>query len=256
MTLEITDRDAVRTLTISNSGKKNALNGEILEGMRDVLTGTAYESGIRVVVITGADGEFSSGADISVLASDLHPALKMRLTNEAAMAISELPQPVIAKVRGIAAGAACNLALGCDFVVGDTTARFSQIFVKRGLSIDGGGSWLLPRIVGMRQAKRLALLGETVEAQEALDLGLLTWLKEPHELDAFVDELAARLAAGPPWGIAGTKSLLNQAATLTFHDALAAESSWQITNFATDGPVAFEAFAAKQNPEFRGEFQA
>ena len=256
MSLQITDGDAVRTLTISNPGKKNALDGEILEAMRDVLTRTAYESDVRVVVVQGADGDFSSGADVSTLGGGEHPMLKMRLTNEVATAISELPQPVIAKVRGIVVGAACNLALGCDFVVGDTTARFSQIFVKRGLSIDGGGSWLLPRIVGMRQAKRLALLGDMVEAQEALDLGLLTWLREPSELDAFVEELAARLVAGPPWGLAGTKALLNQATSLTFHDALAAEAAWQITNFATDGPVAFEAFAAKQTPAFKGEFQA
>jgi 2-(1,2-epoxy-1,2-dihydrophenyl)acetyl-CoA isomerase len=256
MTLEVNDRDGVRTLTISNPGKKNALDDETLATLRDTLIGTGYEKEVRVVVLTGEGGDFSSGADVSGLASgEKHPYYIMRIVGEVADALHDLPQPVIAKVRGVAVGAACNLAIGCDLVAADTTARFCEIFAKRGLSVDGGGSWLLPQVVGMRQAKRLALLGDMVGAQEALELGMLTWLKEPGELDAFVDDVAARLASGPPLGLAGTKALLQQAATSTFHEALAAESAWQITNFATDGPVAFEAFAKKQEPTFRGEFQ-
>ncbi len=255
MSLHIADEGAVRTLTIENPGKKNALDDEIVRELRDTLIATAYDDGIRVVVLTGAGGDFGSGADIATLGEGAHPLRKLRIVNEVAAAIHDLPQPVIAKVRGVAVGASLNLALGCDFVVADTSARFCEIFARRGLSLDGGGSWVLPRLVGMLQAKRLALLADMVDAQEALELGLITWLKEPEELDGFVAELASLLAAGPPIALAQSKALLHQSASSTFHDALLNEGTVQTVNFATDAPIAVKAFAAKETPEFEGKFR-
>ena len=134
-----------------------------------------------------------------------------RLT-DVALALHELAVPTVAKVTGVAVGAGWNLALGCDLVVATPESRFCQIFAKRGLSVDLGGSWLLPKLVGLQQAKRLVLLADMIDADEAHALGLVTWVKPADEIDAFVDELAGRLAAGPPFALAQSKALLNDGA--------------------------------------------
>ncbi|MFI7005509.1 enoyl-CoA hydratase/isomerase family protein [Streptomyces sp. NPDC050145] len=113
----------------------------------------------------------------------------------------------------------CTLALGCDLVVASTTARFSQIFAPRGPSLDFGVSWVPPRAVGLQQAKRLAFVADMIDAREALELGLATWVKEPHEIDAFVDALTWRLAAAAPVALTQSEALLNQAGSTTFHEA-------------------------------------
>src|SRR6202000_2460121 len=107
-----------------------------------------------------------------------------------ALAYTHLPIPPVAKVAGVAVGAGWNLALGCDLVVATPESTFSQIFSKRGLSIDLGGSWLLPKLVGLQQAKRLALLAETIDAAQAFAMNLVTWVVPAVEVDAFVDDLA------------------------------------------------------------------
>jgi 2-(1,2-epoxy-1,2-dihydrophenyl)acetyl-CoA isomerase len=177
----------------------------------------------------------------------------MRAIGDVAQQLHELSVPSIAKVRGAAVGAGWNLALGCDLVVATPETRFCQIFARRGLSMDCGGSWLLPKLVGLQQAKRLALLAEMITAEEAHALQLVTWVKPEDELDAFVDELAGRLAAGPPLALAQIKSLLNEGADRTLADALANEARAQAINFAgTDVAEAFAAFTAKRDPVFTG----
>jgi enoyl-CoA hydratase/carnithine racemase len=167
--------------------------------------------------------------------------------------LHELTVPTIAKVTGVAVGAGWNLALGCDLVVATPESQFCQIFSKRGLSVDLGGSWLLPRLVGLQQAKRLVLLAETIDAAEAHSLGLVTWVKPSGEIDAFVDELAGRLAAGPPFAMSQSKGLLNDGANATLRDALANEARAQPGNFATaDSMEAYAAFAGKRTPKFTG----
>jgi enoyl-CoA hydratase/carnithine racemase len=170
-----------------------------------------------------------------------------------AQRLHDLPVPTVAKVRGVAVGAGWNLALGCDLVVATPDAKFSQVFARRGLSLDCGGSWLLPKLVGVQQAKRLALLAETIDAAEARELGLLTWIKSEEEIDDFVDEVAHRLAAGPPVAVTQTKALLNVGADRTMREALASESRAQAVNFATsDVPEAYAAFAQKRDAAFTG----
>ncbi|MEP9385072.1 enoyl-CoA hydratase/isomerase family protein [Nocardioides cheoyonin] len=255
MTLHVKDEGAVRTLTFDNPGKKNALDHLTLRSLGETLRATAYDESVRVVVLTGAGGDFSSGADVSRLgARAAHPYYGMRLTGEAAIALHTMPQPTVARIDGVAVGAAANLALGCDFVVASTAARFSEIFPRRGLSLDAGGSWLLPRAVGMLQAKRLALLGDIVGAEEMLALGLATWVKEPDELDGFMAELCDRLAAGPPIALAQTKELLHRSALGSLEQALVHEGAAQAVNFGTDAPAARKAFADRSEPEFTGEW--
>jgi enoyl-CoA hydratase/carnithine racemase len=137
----------------------------------------------------------------------------------------------------------------------DPESRFCQIFSKRGLSVDLGGSWLLPKLVGLQQAKRLVLLADMIDAEEAWSLGLVTWIKAADEIDAFVEELAGRLAAGPPAALAQSKALLNDGAAVTLREALANEARAQPGNFATaDSTEAYAAFAQKREAAFTGRW--
>jgi enoyl-CoA hydratase/carnithine racemase len=179
----------------------------------------------------------------------------MRRLTDVALLLHELPVSTIAKVTGVAVGAGWNLALGCDLVVATPESRFSQIFAKRGLSVDLGGSWLLPKLVGLQQAKWLALLAETIDAEEAQALNLVTWVVSDEEIDAFVADVAARLVAGPAIALAQTKALLNEGADRTLRDALANEARAQAVNFATaDAAEAYAAFAEKREPTFTGRW--
>lgn len=248
------DRDGVRTLTLNRPRRKNAINPQLWTALRDALHEAGRDRGVRALVITGAAGSFCSGADISV-PDDVHPKHKLQRLTDVALALHELPIPTVAKVAGVAVGAGWNLALGCDLVVATPESTFCQIFSKRGLSIDLGGSWLLPKLVGLQQAKRLALLAETIDAVEAHALGLVTWVVPAAEIDAFVDDLADRLAAGPPIALAETKALLNEGAGRTMRDALANEARAQVGNFATaDAATAYTAFAERREPSFTGRW--
>lgn len=248
------DRDGVRTLTLNRPRRKNAINPELWIALRDALHAAGHDRGVRALVLTGAGGSFCSGADISV-PEDIHPNYKLQRLTDVALALHDLAVPTIAKVTGVAVGAGWNLALGCDFVVATPESTFCQIFSRRGLSIDLGGSWLLPKLVGLQQAKRLALLAETIDAEEAHALNLVTWLVPAAEVDAFVDDLADRLAAGPPIALAHTKALLNEGADSTLRDALANEARAQVGNFATaDAAAAYAAFAQRRQPSFTGRW--
>ncbi|MFJ8105708.1 enoyl-CoA hydratase/isomerase family protein [Streptomyces sp. NPDC096132] len=249
------DADGVRTLTLNRPHRRNALDAELWEALRAALTEAGRDRGVRAVVLTGAGGAFCSGADLPKEISTAHPLYRMRTLTDVALLLHELPVPTVAKVTGPAVGAGWNLALGCDLVVATPGSTFSQIFARRGLSLDLGGSWLLPKLVGLQQAKRLALLAETVDAEEARALGLVTWVVDAGAVDAFVDDLTARLTAGPPVALAQTKALLNEGADRTLRDALASEARAQSVNFASaDAPEAFAAFAQKRTPRFTGRW--
>jgi enoyl-CoA hydratase/carnithine racemase len=246
---------AVATVTINRPHRKNALDEPAWAALSDAIVRVGRDPDLRVVVITGAGGDFCAGADLSVDRAGKHPLTQMHRINEVALGLHELTIPTIAKVDGVAVGAGWNLALGCDFVVATPKARFSQIFANRGLSIDFGGSWLLPKLVGMQQAKRLTLLAELIDAEEALRLGLVTWVRPREELDAFVAETAQRLADLPPMALAQSKRLLHQGADATLREALENEARAQSINFATeDAPAAIEAFRTKTTTTYTGRW--
>jgi enoyl-CoA hydratase/carnithine racemase len=252
----LTSRDSgVLTLTLNRPQRKNAINGDLWAALREQLTVARDDADVRAIVLTGAGGDFCAGADLSGGVATGHPLDRMRRVNEVALLLHELPVPSIAKVDGVAVGAGWNLALGCDLVVSTPRARFSQIFAKRGLSLDFGGSWLLPKLVGMQQAKRFALLAEMIDAAEAHRLGLVTWVVAAEEIDGFVADLGKRLASAAPVAIAQSKALLHEGADSTMRDALAGEARAQTINFATaDAPAAFVAFNEKRDPVFTGEW--
>ncbi len=252
--LLLDDRDGVRTLTLNRPHRKNAINPELWIALRDALDAAGRDRGVRALVITGSGGSFCSGADISEV-DHVHPKYKLQRLTDVALALHELPIPTIAKVTGVAVGAGWNLALGCDLVVATPESTFSQIFAKRGLSIDLGGSWLLPKLVGLQQAKRLTLLAETIDAAQAHALNLVTWVVPAVDIDAFVTDLSDRLATGPPIALAQTKALLNEGADRTLRDALANEARAQMVNFATaDSGAAYAAFKHRREPSFTGRW--
>jgi enoyl-CoA hydratase/carnithine racemase len=254
-TLLVSRLGAVLTLTINRPAVKNAVDDATLQLLQDALRVAQEDTNVRAIVITGAGGDFCSGADVGAERRRGHPVDRMRWFGETAIMLHEMPKPVIAKVSGVAVGAGCNLAIAADFVVSTPEARFSQIFSRRGLSLDFGGTWLLPKVVGLMQAKRLALLAEIIDADEALQLGLVTWIKPISEIDSFVRQLADRLADGPPVAMAQSKAMLNQATTQSFREAIENEGRAAAINLATDALEARRAFVEKVSPVFTGSWQ-
>ena len=208
----------------------------------------------RCVVLTGAGGDFCSGADLSDGGGQPeHQLTAMRRINAVVQAFHDLPQPTIAKVDGVAVGVGMSFALGCDLVVASDRARFSAIFARRGLSLDGGGSWLLPRLVGLHRAKEIALFADIIPADEALRLGVLNRVVPVEELDKVVGEWAARLAAGPPIALAMTKRMLNRSFEQGFEQALDDEARSQTVNFGTRDTVeAITRLRAEAAPHLQG----
>ena len=252
-TLQIERNDGVVTVTLNRPAKKNALNGTMWKELHATFSEISRSDDDRVVVVTGAAGAFCSGADLSPGGASRHQLAAMREVGDVALLLHRLPQPTIAKVRGVAVGAGCNLALGCDLVVASDTARFSEIFARRGLSIDFGGSWLLPRLVGMHRAKELALFADIISAAEAERFGLVNRVVPDAEIDEFVAGWAARLLAGPPIALAQTKRMLNNSFAVTMEQALDDEGAAQTVNFGTKDTIeAVRAFIEKREPRFEG----
>ena len=247
--------DDIAEITLRRPERLNALDQAMWDELRDQFREIAARSDVRVVVITGAEGNFCAGADLSARDDEERPhqLAAMRAVNEVCLALHRLPQPTIAKVRGVAVGAGLNLALMCDLVVVDETARFSEIFARRGLSLDFGGSWILPRRIGLHRAKELALCADIIDAERADQIGLVNRVVAADELDAFVADWAERLAAGPPIAMAMSKKLLDQSFDSTLEEALAAEGLSQTVNFSTeDTAEAIRAFLDKRDPKFVG----
>jgi 2-(1,2-epoxy-1,2-dihydrophenyl)acetyl-CoA isomerase len=255
----IVERDGgVVTVTMNRPERKNAANGAMLTELRDIFEEIERSPEDRVLVLTGAGGAFCSGADLGdpdgpATGAAVPGIVRMRRLGDVALALHRLTKPAIAKVDGVAVGAGFSLALGCDLVVASDRARLSMIFSKRGLSLDNGGSWLLPRLIGLAKAKEVALFGDILGAEEALAFGLVNRVVPLDELDEFVDAWARRLAAGPPLAMAMTKTLLNGAMGSSMAEAVEHEARCQAVNFGTeDTAEAMAAFAQKREPRFIG----
>jgi 2-(1,2-epoxy-1,2-dihydrophenyl)acetyl-CoA isomerase len=257
-TLLVDRTDGVLTVTMNRPERKNAANGTMWRELGSAFEDVAVDREVRVMVLTGAAGAFCSGADLSD-PSDMagrpgDPFLvQMRALGDLALRLHRIPKPTIAKVGGVAAGAGMSLAIGCDLVVAGSSARFSQIFAKRGMSVDFGASWLLPRLIGLHRAKELAFFADILSADEAAAFGLVNRVVADEELDAFVDGWARRLADGPTLALSMTKSMLNGASAISMEHALEEESRSQAVNFGTeDTREAIRAFMEKRSPRFQG----
>ena len=251
----IVERDAgVVTVTMNRPEKKNAANGQMWDELREVFAEVADTEADRVLVMTGAGGAFCSGADLSDGGAMARNGLtRMRHIGDSALALHRLAKPTIAKVNGVAAGAGANLAFGCDLIVASSSARFSEIFTRRGLSVDFGGTWLLPRLVGLHKAKELAFFADVIGAEEAERLGLVNRVVPAEELDSFVAGWAQRLAGLPPMALSMTKTMLNNSLMVSMDQALEDEARSQNVNFGTsDFREAVSAFLEKREPRFEG----
>jgi 2-(1,2-epoxy-1,2-dihydrophenyl)acetyl-CoA isomerase len=249
--------DGVATVTLNRPDKKNAMSWTMFGEIKEVFDRAATDAEVRCLVVTGAGDSFCSGADLTdpenAVTSPFELKDRMRTVNDIARSVMTCPTPTIARVTGIAAGAGCNLALSCDLVVATTQAAFAELFVKRGLVVDFGGSWGLTRNLPLHRAKELALLGDTIDAQEAYDLGLINRVCEPGEVDAMVKDLAFRLAALPPQTVSLIKDNLNRAPERSIEDGLAAEAATQALCFASeDTREAVLAWIEKREPRFTG----
>jgi 2-(1,2-epoxy-1,2-dihydrophenyl)acetyl-CoA isomerase len=252
----ITDEGPLRRLTIDNRERRNAIPRE---GWRELARHFAEfeDSNARVLVLSGAGGDFCSGADLGGDLGDASStATRYRWMSDvgaAAGRLHELTKPTLAAVDGVAVGAGMNLAIGCDVVVCADRARFSEIFVKRGLAVDFGGTWLLPRLIGLAKAKELALTGRIIGADEAFALGLVSRVVAPADLDAAATEIAGELAAGAPLAQQLIKAGFDRSLGMDFDEALDYESKAQVLCFGTEDVIeGVSAFLQKRPPDFKG----
>jgi len=245
--------NGVVTATLNRPHRKNAIVFSMWEELRRIFQEVSQTDSDRVLIITGSGDAFCAGADLGKEMLDSHPLNSMHPVNSAALALHDVTIPTIAKVNGVAVGAGMNLALGCDLIVAGESARFSQIFARRALSVDFGGTWLLPRLIGVHKAKELALFGDIISAQDAERMGVVNRVVADHELDKFVDDWAERLAAGPPLALQMTKKMLSNAFSQSLSEALDAEAASQTVNFGTkdtqEGITAFVFSGAVSSPQ-------
>ena len=246
--------DGIVTVTLNRPEKKNAVDFEMWGGLVEIFREVAQNPEDRAMVLTGAGGNFCSGADLTGGSSDpRHQLDRMQYFGFSALALHEIPKPVVAKIDGVAVGAGLNLALGCDLIVASDRARFSEIFAQRGLSVDMGGSWVLPRLVGLHKAKEMLLLAEIIDAVEAERIGIVNRVVPSAELDEFVQDWAMRLASGPPLALQMTKRMVNSGLQMSLSEMLHWEAMAQTVNGATkDGVEAMQAFMEKRPPKFQG----
>jgi 2-(1,2-epoxy-1,2-dihydrophenyl)acetyl-CoA isomerase len=257
----LTERaDGVVTLTLNRPDSLNSLDVALKEALRDALAELARDDSCRAVVVTGAGRGFCAGQDlvehVAALDSDSENSLSTVTEhfNPIATFLGEMPKPVVAAVRGMAAGAGAALAMLADFRIGGPKTSFLMAFANVGLAGDTGTSWTLPRLVGHAKATELMLLAQPVSAEEALRLGLLTRLVESDDqvLPA-AKEFAARLAAGPTVAYGQIKRQLRIGGTGTLVAALDAEAHAQrVSGSTTDHRQATAAFVRKEKPVFEG----
>lgn len=255
--LRTEDQGAVRWLTLDRPETKNAVPAGGWAGLERAFV-DFERSSQRVLVLIGAGGNFCSGADLSFgsgvgVGGVVDRQAMMKQVGSAALTLFRLTKPTIAAVDGVAVGGGMNLALGCDVVLATTRSRFSQIFVRRGLTPDVGGSWLLPRMVGLQRAKELALSGRIVEADEALRIGLCLELVDPEHLEERASELAERFLSGAPIAQMFAKQALGHAWDVSYPEALGWEGQSQSICLGSEDVIeGVSAFLEKRPPDFKG----
>ncbi len=258
----LTRAEGVATITLNRPQVMNALTPELFDELGQRFDEVAANPADRVLVLTGSGRAFCGGADLSGGSEKAKrvgggPIARQQFTRETllpALKLHRLPKPTIAAVNGVAAGGGCNLALGCDVVFAGKSARFSQVFVNRGLSVDYGGTWLLPRLIGLQKAKDLAFRGEVIDSQEALDLGLVLEVVEDDQLMKRVGEYARVLAAKPPIALSMIKTGMNRLMASSFEEGLEFEAEAQAVCLGSaDFRTAMMAWLKKTEGQYVGE---
>jgi enoyl-CoA hydratase/carnithine racemase len=246
---------AVVTVTLNRPSRKNAVTWPMWQRLLTIFRELAFDPAVRIVVLAGAGDDFCSGADLSSPSPKVHPLIQMDEINNVVLALHRLPKITIARVDGVAVGAGMNLALACDLVVTSDRSRFAEIFVRRGLSIDFGGSWILPRLIGLHRAKELCLAGDIIDAHEAARIGLVNRLTPAADLDHAVTDLITRISQGAPIAQLLTKRLLNEGLQSTLEQAVNHEAMAQVDNLGSaDAVEARDAFVDRRPAKFSGNW--
>ena len=255
------DAQGVATVTLNRPERKNPLTFDSYGELRDVFNSLRYATDVKVVVVAGEGGNFCSGGDVHDIIGPLTqmsmPELLefTRMTGDLVKAMRNCPQPVIGAIDGICAGAGAMMALACDMRYGTDKTKTAFLFTRVGLAgADMGACALLPRVIGQGRASELLYTGRAMTAQEGLAWGFFNALHDASELVAKAQAMAHELAAGPMFGHAMTKTMLQQEWAMTIEQAIEAEAQAQAICMQTqDFRRAYEAFAAKQKPEFKGD---
>lgn len=257
-TLLTSHHDGVTTFAINRPAVRNAVDAPTMIALREGIEACETD-GTRVIVLTGAGGSFSSGTDISVaLQPGVTPDAAYRTLTDAyaptLLAIKASSWPVIAAVDGMAAGLGCDIALACDLRLVSERGAFAELFIRVGLVPDGGGTWSLPRIVGLGRALELMWSGRTVEADEALAIGLANARFPTATFGENVQQYAARIAQQAPLALTRGKRAMLEGLESSFAAALQREAAYQREIFASaDGWEGFRAFAEKRKPNWQGK---
>ena len=245
----------VARITLNRPEVLNSFNAAMHEELRDALRSLGDS---RVLILTGAGRAFCAGQDLNDRAVASEHPVDLGVTvetswNPLVRTLAGLPQPVIARVNGVAAGAGANIALACDLVVAAKSAKFIQSFSAIGLIPDSGGTWVLPRLVGQARALGLALTGEPLLAERAADWGMIWKAVDDDALDAEVDALAARLAALPPLGLAAIKEMIRTSWGQSLDEELIRQrDSMRRLGFTADYREGITAFLEKRPAKFEG----
>ncbi|GAO38704.1 putative enoyl-CoA hydratase [Sphingomonas changbaiensis NBRC 104936] len=254
---------SILTVTLNLPDKRNPVSDPaVIDALERALLAADADIGVRAVILTGAGSAFSSGGDLKAMkaGSGLRAPLPAQTRRNYREGIQRLPLlfhalevPVIAAVNGPAIGAGLDLACMCDIRIAAENAIFAESFVKVGIVPGDGGAWLLPRIVGFSKATELALTGETIGADEALRIGLVSRVVPGGELMAAAREIADKIAANPPHAVRMTRRLLREGQTATLANILEMSAAMQSLAHATrDNDEAIDAFLEKRPPRFTG----
>lgn len=252
-------REQVSYLTLDRPDALNALTPDMRDALIDRLSEASANPDVRAVVLTGTGRGFCAGADLrggagsgERIPGDVARMLRLGAQRLIA-AVLDCEKPVLAAVNGTAAGLGAHLAFACDLVLAAESARFIEVFVRRGLVPDAGGAYLLPRLLGPHRAKELMFFGDALPAPDAERLGLINRSVPDGELQKTAHAWATRLAAAPTRALALTKHLLNTSLETDRATAFAAESWAQEINMTTeDAREGLRAFVERREPEFRG----
>jgi enoyl-CoA hydratase/carnithine racemase len=258
--VEVTSEAGVRFITLNRPESKNGLTDAVNAALIEALDGAGADPAIRCVVLTGAGGNFCSGLDLKAMASgglggfeNVEEHLR-KYFHGLIRAVRRVDKPVLALVDGAAVGYGCDLALACDLRIGTERTRLGEVFVKRGLMPDGGGTWSLPRLVGVGKALELMFTGDILGADEALRLGLLNRVVPSAEAHEQTRALATRLAAGPPLVYSRVKRAVYAAQSSDLDAALDNEAQGQLQLLRSkDFFEGIAAFFQKRDPKFTGE---